>query len=349
MCIPPTCATFRFPPPLEVLGQPVTPRYASSSYSGPNGYQLSLRSSAPLSIYGYEVDTNEPEVVVVPPPSPSRRVCVPLTERYVVNSSNFENEVSEFNIRRTTPINCATFMSATFSHPEAQVVLDDGHCCGGTQLLNWPPGVDTGTPPTSSSTLQERCSYANNAATSSTLSTYSRWYAHSAVPSSNPLFLFRNTLDDGVCNPGDECGIALDRTAFIPCTGVARNTWFTCLNPIMSQLYPEYPPSDPSIPTTPFVRPMNLFTTRNDPPAIRGPTFRWTQFATMTHYCAKFNTGKSANDSTGWVQNGGNFVGCNNDPMTLGERQDFCATKKPWLVLTGNVLETLELRDVCPF
>ncbi len=79
------------------------------------------------------------------------------------------------------------------------------------------------------------------------------------------------------------------------------------------------------------------------------PWFRWQQYATMNHYCGTWDwdDNSAADPLSGY--HSGKYITCENDPMTTLERKNFCETTKPWWVLTGNVLVTLSLNDLCPF
>jgi len=175
----------------------------------------------------------------------------------------------------------------------------------------------------------------------------------------NPLLIGSGALPATLPTCGADCDlststIAVDQTGYVPCTGTQESVWFECMNPMMEALFPQYTTDDSTIPSTPFRRPMPLFTTvpdikglKNSKPA-QWPWFRWTQYATMTHYCATFNQHRLPEDNnSGWRP--GAFLKCDNDPMSYNQRLQFCQDTKPWWVLTGNVLVTLSLEDICPF
>lgn len=69
----------------------------------------------------------------------------------------------------------------------------------------------------------------------------------------------------------------------------------------------------------------------------------------MNHYCATWlwDTTAPADKLSGYSS--GRYIECENDPMTAKERKSFCESVRPWWVLTGKVLVTLNLEDLCPF
>lgn len=160
------------------------------------------------------------------------------------------------------------------------------------------------------------------------------------------------------------CAIALDVTGDVPCTGAETSVWFQCMHPMMTVLFPEYLPSASSEPSTPFQRPMALFTTVANVEDLLAagvdqtnasaawPVFRWTQYATMVHYCATFLydpvTAQPDSPESGWVSSG-KFMACKNDPLTYDDRLNMCRSVKPWWVIEGSLLYTLSFEDLCPF
>ena len=143
---------------------------------------------------------------------------------------------------------------------------------------------------------------------------------------------------------------------FVPCTGTASTVWFTCMNPVMTALYPGYPADFSDKPTTPYLWPKSS-TQRTTESVITktlihpdGVEFYWQQYNTMNHYCARWlaNTSLDTDSKSGYNPNG-LFVQCANDPMSYAERDEFCTSKQPWWVLEGQTLETLSIEDLCPF
>lgn len=388
---PPPVVRVTFLEEIYVLGSPLDPRFDSGSRTAPQNYRITFRGTDgeppmlsaehPL-IPALYIPGNGSHAVTTP--ASAQRNCVPLTYRTVVTRDTLSALAGEYTVRRTDPINCAVMASDT--NNVNNNVFKDGGCCASDQQLEWPDGTPT-PPPTVD--LSAECAARTDAGLVSNMRLYSNWFSvlsdQSAdgrvlmMDASNPATTTVGTLDLSTLvaqNPSwivqptlgslptctsastvDECTIAIDTTGYVPCTGTQTATWFECMNPMMEALFPQYYEETPSIPTTPFSRPMGLFTTY---PTIADflesggckttadcPEFRWTQYATMTHYCQTFDT-TGPSQPSGWNPNG-RFLKCTGDPRTPAQRLSMCRDKQPWNVLTGNVLVNLELGDLCPF
>lgn len=339
-----------------VIGSPVLSEQRGGSYIAPRGFQMVFRGpnfelSGPtlvpdsdnddeypliLATIQADVDTSYP--VILPTTRP-RRTCVPLTIRRVVTSSTLESDASQYVVRRTDPVNCATMGS----DPENinSVMFGQDGCCSSDQQLEWPsssalpennPGLD----------INAQCQKRTDVGLVSNLRTFSRWFwalswgdsADGRIlmmdPSvTTPLTTLRQTgrersniadllastsswigtspppvgslpTCDSSSSPS-KCRIAIDETGYIPCTGTQESVWFSCMNPLMTVYFPQYPIDFTTTPTTPFQRSMELYTSpkattlrdleaRTNADAGIGransttwPWFRWQQYVPCPH------------------------------------------------------------------
>jgi hypothetical protein len=348
-----------------------------------------------LVLFAMIVDASSPTPVLLPGSGGARRTCVPLTVRRVVTAESLKNDAQQYVVRRTDPVNCAT-MSADSKSIDSSI-FKSGGCCYDDQSLAWPNSEPTLMSPINhGQDINAQCQNRRDVGLVSNLRSYSRWFwalswgsesADGRILMMDPSVMAQQTTGTGItndvrtqlqespswigagppplgslpsCSSSSEvasCRIAIDQTGFVPCTGSQTNTWFSCMNPLMTNYFPQYSSEMPSEASTPFLRSMTLYTTHKtlndlttdlgDKPI--GEWFRWQQYATMNHYCGTWMTDTSvaADPMSGYRP--GKFMACSNDPMTPAERKNFCKTVKPWWVLTGNVLVTLSLEDICPF
>lgn len=373
---------------IYVLGTPTEPYHQNGANLSPSQYRLVLRhtdlnnpvisfsqNGTTVEVTDYTINLADQNATTTIALTGRTRTCVPLTVRQVVSAATLEQDAKDYVVRRESPVNCAD-LSASAMQIDSSILADDG-CCGSDQQLTWPP---TTAPPTASSDINAQCRAKRNAGEYSNLRTFSRWYwamswgqsgrgqqlmmkpgglgANASLFPSIKLHNPQSGTDDMLlpsCTDieAGDCAIAVDRTGYVPCTGTEETSWFTCMNPLMTALYPGYPRDFSTEPTTPYLRPMKLYTTYqniadfesvSDPEGI---LFYWQQYNTMNHYCSRW-LGNNTLDFDGYDPTG-KFVYCANDPLSYEDRDHFCTSKKPWWVLTGFTLDTLSLTDLCPF
>lgn len=169
-------------------------------------------------------------------------------------------------------------------------------------------------------------------------------------------------LQHGTCAPADfvvpdcvassattGCAIALDRSFLNPCAVLATSAWNVCQKPTMQLFFPQWDPNNPFSADTPFLYPTTAFKSPGftvedqlsnglQTPSTGMLTSRWSQqywsqYLSYVHYCDQYYNG---------------FTYCDNDPLSITQRQQLCDTYKPRYVYTGMSLVQFSLEDVCP-
>jgi hypothetical protein len=282
-----------------------------------------------------------------------RRACVPLTLRIVVNETSLASQVSTQLIYRRSPVDCVMLGSQQESMllPSIAALFDSGGICDGAtgSRLTWPG-------PPGPSVLDD-----------SNMRYYSEWYRlmQPALMLYGPgaadtLEYDGTTLASGIpnCGAGVGCSVCVDETSVIYCTTVQSTTVaMEGRNPAMAWQYLRYSPAEETEASGTFLYPTDLVTTGLYTPAtttapspatayLAQPTSQWTEitsniYTTMTNYCAFFfATPKFPDGKPMW---------CENDPLSLADRIAFCKQYKPWNLVTGTVVTTLTLTDICPW
>jgi hypothetical protein len=284
-----------------------------------------------------------------------------------VTSSTILDDIQSSLVYRRSPIDCAALSAnaETMARPEiAGMFASNGICAS-----------------TTGSQLGYLTSTANSVASATNMRYFSNWYGVMSLYSSlNDGYIFFDVdapastfLEGGYASSGSgnlvdiggtpscrltpnvgTCGVAIDLTAFVPCTSITNTTWPMCQKPPARNIYPSYSASDPTVLSGTFPYPVGLYkmgSPAEDATAVQtlldAPISYWrtdieyNEFAFMVHYC-DFYYGTTTYPN-------GRPVFCANDPLSYSDRVSFCADFLPQYMFTGLVLTTLSFEDLCPF
>jgi hypothetical protein len=315
-------------------------------FFGPNRGPVSLVSNGTtLDLYEWHYDTVATVSLITPAVAKQmRRTCVPLTIRIEASESSLDDLTTNLEIRRLDPVDCQ-IAGTIVGDLDVVALFTDGGMCSGAQSFSW----------TDSSVGVE-----------SNLRHYTQWSRIMSMPMgimtdhSTPTL---PTTIHGISVPGPlpncdssspiQCVVAFDKTGFIPCAGVFRNTIPTCANPVTAgAMFPLHDPENPAIPGTPVNVPVGLYSTDTTPSRLTDTStyipYDSTGYLLQINYCNFFGVGVVPQGTTGWKPQG-KPIYCDGDDLTSDERIVFCSTYQPWWVLSGRVVRDLTFDDICSF
>ena len=296
-----------------------------------------------------------------------RRTCVPLVMRDVLDAKVLGTLATEEIVRRMDPVDCTVAGTIAHSVP-VQKLFEEGGSCSGDQNLVWPDSTGVGDA-NNNAALVTNVRYYTNWAKVMATSTGTGYFANTedgAVSTVNGLGWFPARPGDVTANEAvpnckdsdpDGCSVAIDRTGFVPCTGIRTMSVPVCMSPLMVAVVPQYADVSSATPGTPSLVPFNLFGSVQSVsklPTNNGgwEAVAWTRYSAMNHYCARYGVDQNSvpvpTDIIGWEP--GYLVKCANDALaTSAARLEMCTTKQPWWVTVGKVLTDLTFDDLCPF
>ena len=175
------------------------------------------------------------------------------------------------------------------------------------------------------------------------------------VPNAENSFTSIGGIPTCATSGSTTCSVVIDRTSLVPCATVGATNWPVCQKPTMWNFFPRYTPTDPTTPSGTFMYPVNMYKRGSvgsllsgqgaDNVVLRSSSWwneaEWSSFTTMVHYCDFYFAG--ADSPYGMPRY------CDNDPLSLANRIDFCQRYQPQYVFAGMVLGDLELSDLCPW